>query len=127
MANLSRARGQQAVVQLVHSKTAGVLLLEHGYRKTSAALLSFASIKPSKRSHVCYKSQLTSFCRKLHSRLVCKWDVRFGSKAEKLTLSKCFPLCRDKQTFACDLSRSAWCLNGASGLRRPPTGTMRWP
>jgi hypothetical protein len=34
-------------------------------------------------------------------------DVRFGSKAEKLTLSRCFPLCRDKQTSASDLSRSA--------------------
>ena len=34
-------------------------------------------------------------------------DVRFGSKAENLALRICCPLCRYKQTSACDLGRSA--------------------
>jgi hypothetical protein len=36
-------------------------------------------------------------------------QARLGSKAEKLALSRCFPVYRAKQASECDLGRSAWC------------------
>jgi hypothetical protein len=36
-------------------------------------------------------------------------NVGYGSKAEILTASTCCPLYPRKQTFACDLGKSAWC------------------
>ena len=41
--------------------------------------------------------------------LVTRRDFRYGSKAETLSLSRCFPVYRDKETSACDLSTFARC------------------
>jgi phosphate transport system substrate-binding protein len=46
--------------------------------------------------------------------LTCCVLVSFGSKAEILTASTCCPLYPRKQTFACDLRKSAWCQEPSS-------------
>src|ERR1700730_5027031 len=63
-------------------------------------------------------AQTEASCFPEHANAQASWEVRFGSKAEILTASRCFPLYPRKQTFACDLRESAWCHDRTPAARQ---------